>query len=261
MKKLIVANWKMNPASLAEAKRLLHSLNRGLRKKTKAEVVVCPPFVYLPLCLGVYPHTRKAKLFGVGAQDCFWEEKGAFTGEISPAMLRDLRVQYVIVGHSERRQLVGEDDEIVNQKLRAVLKANLRPILCIGETGEERKRGTAFKVLEKEIREGLKKVPKSQIERIVIAYEPIWAIGTKNPCSPDNALTASLFTRKIIGRFLSKKAARNIRILYGGSVDSQNAQDYLNSEWLNGLLVGGTSLRPQEFLKIIDSACDPHKFA
>ncbi len=116
MKKLIVANWKCNPTSLAEAKRLFDSLNRGLRKKTKAEIVVCPPFVYLPLCLGVYPHTKKAKLFGVGAQDCFWEEKGAFTGEISVPMLKDLGVQYVIVGHSERRQLIGEDDEVVKIK-------------------------------------------------------------------------------------------------------------------------------------------------
>lgn len=220
------------------------ALSRGLKDRNKAEVVVCPPLVYLSAL-------KKNLPFKLGAQDCFWEEKGAFTGEVSPVMLRDLKVRYVIVGHSERRLLRGESDEMVSQKLRAVLKAGLSPIFCIGETAEEREKGMAFKLLEKQIRQGLKKVLKSQIEKVVIAYEPIWAIGSGKPCSPDDALTAALFIRKMLGKVFSKKAAKNIRVLYGGSVNPQNAASYLTGNWVQGLLVGGTSLEPREFLEIV----------
>lgn len=245
MKKLIVANWKCNPTSLAEAKRLAGALNRGLRRKTKAEVVVCPPFVYLS------SFKIKDLRFKLGSQDCFWEEKGAFTGEISVQMLEDLKVQYVIVGHSERRQIIEESDEVVNQKLKAVLQAGLTPILCVGETAEERRKDMAFKVLERQIKQGLKGVAKSKIGNIVIAYEPIWAIGSGNPCEPDDALTVALFIRKVISKLSNKKSSRNLRVLYGGSVKAHNAEDCLASEWINGLLVGGASLKPKEFLQII----------
>jgi triosephosphate isomerase len=245
MKPLIVANWKMNPSSWKEAKQLFNSLKRGLRNIKKAEVVVCPPFPYLSII------TNKLSFIKLGAQDCFWQEKGAFTGEVSPLMLKDLGAKYVILGHSERRQIIGETDEQIAKKIVEVLKFNLRPILCVGESAKEREKGETFHILEREIREGLKKVPKSQIEKVVIAYEPIWAIGTGKPCSPDDALTATLFARKIISQIFSKKAARNIRVLYGGSVNSKNAKDYLKEEGINGLLVGGASLKPKEFLKIV----------
>jgi triosephosphate isomerase len=248
MKPLIVANWKMNPTSQKEAKELFDSLKRGLRNIKKTEVVVCPPFVYL---LNLKSKILNLKL---GAQDCFWELGGAFTGEISPSMLKDLGVKYVIIGHSERRKILQETDEMIAKKLKAVLKLKLCPIFCVGETQKEREKGETFKTLEREIKNGLKKIPKSQIEKIVIAYEPIWAIGTKNPCRADDALTCALFIRKVISRISYKKTARKIRILYGGSVDSQNAKDYLKNQQINGLLVGGASLNPKEFLKIVKVA-------
>jgi len=246
MKPLIVANWKMNPLSQKAASQLFNSLKRNLKNIKKAEVVICPPFVYLATS-----DKRQVTGLKLGAQNCFWQEKGAFTGEISPQMLKDLAVNYVILGHSERRQIMGETDEMVNKKIREVLKLNLQPIVCIGETEEERKREETFQILKREIKEGFKGVPKSQMSKVVIAYEPIWAIGTGNPCSADDALTAILFIRKVISQIFSIKAAKKIRILYGGSIDSQNAGDYLGQEGINGLLVGGASLNPKEFLKIV----------
>lgn len=248
MKPLIVANWKCNPTTLKAASQLFNSLKKGLKNARKAEVVVCPPFVYLT------SFKFRISSFRLGAQNCFWEEKGAFTGEVSPKMLKDLGVRYIILGHSERRQIMGETDEMVNRKIKEVLKLNLQPILCVGETERERKTGKTFQVLGREVKEGFKKVPRSQMSRIVIAYEPIWAIGTGNACSSDDALTAILFIRKIVSKIFSTRVAMKIRILYGGSVSSQNARDYLIQEGINGLLVGGTSLKPKEFLKVVKTA-------
>lgn len=201
MKPLIVANWKCNPKTEKGAKLLFNSV-----KKTGA--VICPPFVYLPLL--------KAK----GAQDVFWEEKGAYTGEVSVAMLRDLGCKYVIVGHSERRKYFNETDKIINKKLKAVLKAGLTPILCISKT--------------KEIPSGFNKG--------IIAYEPLWAIGTGKACSIKQAEKMRLSIRKIIGD--------KIRVLYGGSVNSKNAAGYIKQAGFDGLLVGGASLDAKEFVKI-----------
>ena len=244
MKPLIVANWKMNPLSQKAANQLFDSLKRGLRNVRKTEVVICPPFVYLSRL------KIKDLRLKFGAQDCFWQDKGAFTGEVSPQMLKDLGVKYVILGHSERRQVIGETDEMVNKKLKEVLKLKLLPIVCVGETARERKKGETFQVLKREIKEGFKNVPKSQMSKVVIAYEPIWAIGTGNPCSADDALTAILFIRKVIFQIFGMAVAKKIRILYGGSVNSQNAGDYLSQEGISGLLVGGASLKSKEFLKI-----------
>lgn len=246
MKPLIIANWKMNPTTQNQAQQLFDSLKRGLKNVRKTEVVICPPFIYLATS-----DKRQATSLRLGAQDCFWQDKGAFTGEISPQMLKDLGVRYVILGHSERRQVMGETDEMVNKKLREVLKLNLLPIVCVGETAGERKREETFQILKREIKEGFKNVPKSQMSKVVIAYEPIWAIGTNNPCSADDALTAILFIRKVISQIFSMALAKKIRILYGGSANSQNAGDYLGQEGINGLLVGGASLNPKEFLKIV----------
>lgn len=245
MKSLIVANWKMNPTNQKAASQLFDSLKRGLKNIRKAEVVVCPPFVYLT------SFKFQVSSFKLGAQDCFWQDRGAFTGEVSPQMLKDLGVKYVILGHSERRQVMGETDEMVNKKLKETLKLKLLPIVCVGETARERKKGETFQVLKREIGQGFEKVPKSQMSKVVIAYEPIWAIGTGNPCSADDALTAILFIRKVISQIFGMAAARKIRILYGGSVNSQNAGDYLSQEGVNGLLVGGASLKSKEFLKIV----------
>jgi triosephosphate isomerase len=213
MKKIIIGNWKMNPNSLAEAKRLFDAV-----KKTKA--VICPPFVYL----------SKFKYKFLGAQDCFWEQGGAYTGEVSPKMLRDLGVKYVIIGHSERRAL-GETEEIIEKKLRAVLKVGLIPILCVGEKKGE----NARKVINKQLNGNLKGV--------IIAYEPIWAIGTGNFCSAEKA--------NKIREFIKQKIDN--KILYGGSVNSKIAKDYIDVGF-DGLLVGGASLDAKEFIKIVKNA-------
>jgi len=209
MKPLIVANWKCNPTTLEEAKKIFKKANFP-----GAEVVICPPFIYLS--------TLGAK----GAQDCFWEEKGAYTGEISPKMLRDLGVEYVIIGHSERRKYFKETDETINKKMKAVIKAGLKPILCIDKISQ---------------------LPAKKQEGLIIAYEPLFAIGTGKPCSPERA--------KKMRVLIQRKIGKNIKILYGGSVNSQNAKGYIKEAGFSGLLVGGASLKPQEFFDIIKAVC------
>ncbi len=233
MKPLIVANWKMNPVTIKEAEELFNSVKHGVKDVENAETVICPPFIYLPLLKGLT----------LGAQDSYWEEKGAYTGEVSIAMLKEMRCKYVIIGHSERRKYFNETDEIVNRKSKTTLKAGLIPIVCIGETEEEREMDKTEGVLEEEIKQGLDKV---DVSKIVIAYEPIWAIGTGNPCDVEEALRM----KEIIQKMLSK----DIRILYGGSVKANNAEGYLKQAGFNGLLVGGASLKAEEFIKIVNSS-------
>lgn len=251
MKPLIVANWKCNPTTLPEASRLFNSLKKGLKNIKKADIVICPPFVYLSLINNQIINNRLS-FIKLGAQNCFWEEKGAFSGEISPLMLKGLGVRYVILGHSERRQIVKETDEMVNQKLKQALKTGLRPIICLGETKKQKEGGETFKVLERQIREGFKKISKKQIQKVIIAYEPIWAIGSGKPCDVQEAEACILFIRKIIAKLFSKRVATTLPVLYGGSVNSKNAPNYLQSLHINGLLVGSASLNPEEFLKIIN---------
>jgi len=243
MKKIIIANWKMNPNSKAKMLSLSGALSRGL-KGNKAEVVVCAPFVYLPL--------MNSKFFKLGAQDCFWEKKGAFTGQISVEMLKDLGVRYVLCGHSEKRQF-GETDADVHKKVKAVLAAGVSPVLCVGENKEQREKKETFSIIEKQIKEGLKKIPKQQIAKVIIAYEPIWAISPNGPCSPDNAITVILFLRKLIGKITNKQTANNIKILYGGSVNSQDVKDYMVSDFISGVLVGAASLSVLEFIKVVEN--------
>lgn len=248
MKKIIVANWKMNPASLKEAQKMLAGLKTGV-KNNKAEVVVCPPFVYL---------AEAKKVFGasgvkIGSQDCFWENSGAFTGEISPIMLKNIGVKYVILGHSERVMVMGETNEMTAKKVKAVLAIGLTPIVCIGETLEERRQSKTFFIIEKELKESLKNIKKQQVENIVIAYEPLWAISTNQGlvCTPDDALTMALYIKKLVSEIYGKKAKDNVRVLYGGSVGIDNAKNYLENEEIDGLLVGGASLNIKEFLSIV----------
>ena len=244
MKPLIVANWKMNPQSLAEAKKLFNSIKRGTKNVKNAEVVICPPSIYLSSLAGLR----------IGAQNCFWEEAGAFTGEISPLMLKNLKVTYVIVGHSERRKLFNETNKEVNEKIKEALSMNLKPILCVGETKDERSAGEKAQVLRNQIKEGLKKVSRREIKNISIAYEPIWAIGTGKNCSINETMSSVLFIRKIISRLYSRALAENMRILYGGSIKKENASDYIKEARANGLLIGGASLKAEEFIEIIKSA-------
>jgi len=243
-KSLIVANWKMNPATLKESKRLFNSVKEGIKNVKNTEVVICPPFIYLP----VLKSEAKGPSFAIsfGGQSCFWEEKGAFTGEVSPTMLKGLGCQYVILGHSERRKYFQETDEMINKKIKAALKAKLKPILCIGETESEKKSGKTLYILKKQLTSAFKNTPKSLIlnSKFSIAYEPIWAIGTGNFCDPLKAKKILLFLRKTI---------KKNPILYGGSVNSQNARDYIKVSGFQGLLVGGASLDAKEFIKIVKS--------
>jgi triosephosphate isomerase len=244
IQKLIVANWKMNPQSLAEARKLFNSVKSWVKRHSNVlkniGIIICPPFVYLSNIISSNLQHLTSNIY-LGAQDLFWEEKGAFTGEISPKMLKNLSCQYVIVGHSERRKL-GESDEMINKKLKAAIKAKLKPILCIGETEKERKFGKTFQVLKNQLKKALKGTSniKLQTSNLVIAYEPVWAIGTGNPCKPENAKEVLLFLRKIV----------KFPILYGGSVNSKIAKDYIEVGF-DGLLVGGASLDPKEFIEII----------
>jgi len=244
----------MNPQKKQEAKRLFDSVKIGIKKIKKAEVVICPPFVYLPI-LGASAFAKGFGGFRFGSQDCFWEESGAYTGEISALMLKDIGCQYVIIGHSERRRYFGETDETVNKKLKAAIEANLIPIFCIGETQKQRDRGETENVLKKQIEEGIKNVSsfKFQSSRICIAYEPVWAIGTGKACDVEEAQKMGLVIRKIIFGLYGSSIAEDIRILYGGSVNSKNAAGYIREAGFRGLLVGGASLDAEEFSKIIKS--------
>jgi triosephosphate isomerase len=233
MKNLIVANWKMNPTSKKEAEEIFNNIKNGA-ENTKAEVVICPPFVYLSLLGGMT----------IGAQNCFYEESGAFTGEISPVMLKDLGVEYVIIGHSERRKYFGEIDEVINKKINKSLGLGLKIIFCIGETAEEHDSGKKNEVLEKQLKLGLEGI--TDFSNINIAYEPVWAIGTGNNCSVEETKESLNFIRGFL--------PENTRVLYGGSVKSENSGAYMKEAGADGLLVGGASLNAQEFVKIIKSA-------
>jgi len=238
-KNLIVANWKMNPASKEEANNLFVRTKEGV-KNANAEVVVCPPFVYLEDLNGMT----------LGAQNVFYQEKGAFTGEVSPAMLKNLGVEYVIIGHSERRA-EGETDEVVNKKIKMSLQDGLKVIFCIGETQEQHDAGEKNNVLEHQINEGLKDLLVTDYQlQINIAYEPVWAIGTGNNCGTEDAKKMKEFIGKVLGENVLEK----VRILYGGSVKSENSGAYIKEAGYNGLLVGGASLDPEEFIKIVRSA-------
>ncbi len=236
MPKLIIGNWKMNPKSSKEAKALLDSVKKGIRGKD-LEIVVCPPFVYFSLLNGLT----------LGGQNCHWENAGAFTGEVSAPMLADAGAKYVILGHSERRRFMGETNNVINQKIKAALKAKLKPILCVGENeGEE-----MGSILEEQLEACLAGLNAGQMKDLVIAYEPAWAIGTGNNCQPDNAHSAALFIKKILTKLYSRFLADKTPILYGGSVTAENAADYLKVAGMNGLLVGGASLEAENFLGII----------
>jgi len=251
-KPLVIANWKMNPTSLKEVEHLLNSLKPEIEKVQGTETVICPPFIYLKDLL-----TNSSDKFIFGAQDCFWEQKGAFTGEISPSMLKELGCQYVIVGHSERRKYFQETDEIVSRKLKAVLKARLKPVLCIGEEARDSfdSSGKPLNEMSLEVGQQLEKdlsgIPSVRIGEIIVAYEPVWAIGTGVPCQPDDAMKAALFIKKILNKLYSRSVAEKTRIIYGGSVTSQNANDYVKGARMDGLLVGGASLNASEFARIV----------
>lgn len=252
-KLLIIGNWKCNPTTKREAERLFLQIKRGTREVKNIEVVISPPFVYLS-CLKEKLRKLKKSNLKFGAQDCFWERKGAFTGGISPLMLRDLGVEYVILGHSERRKYFKETDEIILKKIKSALRNRLSPILCIGETEKERKEGKTNEVLKTQLKNTLQKLFKPKISlpsSFAVAYEPVWAIGTGNFCPPELAMKALMFIKKEIIKVFPREISQAVRILYGGSVDSKNAIEYIKVGF-SGFIVGGASLKAPEFIKIIE---------
>jgi len=244
MKPLIIANWKMSPTTLEGAKLLFEAVKKEVKNIKKVEIVICPPFPYLPILNNGSPTSITTSIIRLGGQDCFWEEKGAFTGEVSPKMLKDLGCKYVIIGHSERRRYFEETDEMINKKIKAALKVGLRPILCIEKISQIRKHQRSVKMNEvHRLKKGIKGIIKKDLKKIILAYEPLFAIGTGKPCSIEKAKKMRL----LILRNLNK----NLPVLYGGSVNSQNARDYIEKAKFQGLLVGGTSLNAQEFIKLV----------
>lgn len=212
------------------------------------EVVVCPPFTALRSVQTVIDADRLQ--FGLGAQNCHWQEKGAFTGEVSPLMLAKLDVSYVVVGHSERRHIFGETDEQVAKKVRAVIDHGMRPILCVGETLEQREAGSTSEVVVSQLDAGTGKVSQNEADKLVIAYEPVWAIGTGKNALPEDANSVAVLVRERLAERFGQ-ASERIRILYGGSVKAGNVASFVAQPHVDGALVGGASLDPEEFARIV----------
>jgi triosephosphate isomerase len=246
-KKIIAANWKMNMTQ-GESEAFLTTFLREIGDFDGVEIVIVPPFTAIPKVSELLSQTQVIK---VGAQNMHWERNGAFTGEISPAMLRELFVRYVVLGHSERRAMFGETDEIVNRKVRAAHVEQLRPILCIGETLAQREKGQVEKVLATQLRGSLAEVEAKELLETVIAYEPVWAIGTGKTATSVEAQEAHAFIRQTLGEMSDDATAEKVRIQYGGSVKPDNARELLAQPDIDGALVGGASLDPRSFAQIV----------
>ena len=249
-KKLVVGNWKTNPQTLKEAKDLTSLVRRGVKGLGNTQVVLCPPFLYTASLLG------KKSNVSLGAQDAFYESHGPYTGEVSSTQLSALGVDFCIVGHSERRLYFNEDLDIVRDKVAAAVRNGIMPILCVGETDHERKDGETRQVLHDQLTTALANLTASDVEDIVIAYEPVWAISTFGGvlAKPDDVAKDMAFIRKQIADLYGKRAASRVRILYGGSVDDQIVRGYLEIEDCDGVLVGGASLNYHKFSGIVGAA-------
>jgi triosephosphate isomerase len=245
-KKFIAGNWKMNTRSI-DGELLAAGIVKGLGGDTRVTVAVCPPFPFLARVGQAVKGTPVA----LGAQNCYPKDDGAFTGEVSPAMLVDIGCQYVIVGHSERRQIFKETDAFINAKVHAALAAKLKVILCIGETLDDRKANQTETVLDTQLTGSLAKIGAEQLANITIAYEPVWAIGTGVNATPQQAQESHAFVRKRIGQLCGDAAAQAVIIQYGGSAKPENVQSLLWQPDVDGALVGGASLKLDDFLAII----------
>ena len=246
---LIVGNWKMH-GSRVEARDLARAVRDGLRRPKGVEVAVCPPFTALQV-VGEVLHGSPIAL---GAQTCHWEERGAFTGEIAPPMLVDLGCRMVLIGHSERRHLFRETDEEIGRKVRACLAHGLAPMLCVGETAEERRQGLTFTVVEGQLRAGWSGLTPDEIARCLVAYEPVWAIGTGVNATPAQAAEVHGYLRGLVSELGSKELAQSTRILYGGSAKPDNAEELTTAPDIDGLLVGGASLVATSFVAIVKTS-------
>jgi triosephosphate isomerase len=241
----MAGNWKMNK-TIAEAISVVKALKSSIADVKDVDVLICPTFT----ALHALNDEVKGSNINIGAQNLFWELKGAFTGEISPSMVKDTGCSYVLIGHSERRQYFGETDDTVNKKTKATLAVGLIPIVCVGETLKEREENVTFKVIEKQIKEGLSGLTAEQSSIIVMAYEPVWAIGTGKTATPNQAQEVHAFARKIYGQIYGD-ASQKIRILYGGSVNPTNVSELMKQPDIDGGLVGGASLEAESFTKLV----------
>ncbi|NJD23120.1 MAG: triose-phosphate isomerase [Melioribacter sp.] len=249
-KKVIAGNWKMNN-DLRGTVSLISDLKKELNgKNVEAEVIICPPFTSLETASTLL----KDSVIKLGAQNMYFEESGAFTGEVSGAMLNSVGCKYVILGHSERRTIFAESDQVINKKIKSAIRFGLKPIFCIGETLEEREKGITFKVVETQIQNGLKDLSENDLSNLIIAYEPVWAIGTGRNATPQQAQEVHQFIRGLISKLYSSNFARQLVIQYGGSVKADNAKELLSQPDIDGALVGGACLKADSFIKIIEAA-------
>jgi len=246
-KKILAANWKMNLTNI-EAESYVEAFLNEIGEVNDVEIVIIPSFTSIPTLVQA---SGKAPFIRLGAQNMHWEKDGAFTGEISATMLRALFVKYVVIGHSERRALFGETDEMVQKKVHTALEAGLRPIMCVGETLAERDAGSVQKVLRRQVEEGLKGVIADRLTEIVIAYEPVWAIGTGRTATPAQAEEVHAFLRSLLVELFDQAAAGRMRIQYGGSVKPENAEELMREPNIDGALVGGASLDAHSFARIV----------
>ena len=245
-KPIIAGNWKLNK-TIAESRELATQLAKELDTIADREIVIAPVYT----ALSTVAEAIKDSPIQLAAQNCYPETSGAFTGEISPEFLQDAGCQYVIIGHSERRQLMGEKDDFINQKLLKALDVDLKTILCIGETLQEREDEQMLEVLNRQIRGGLAKLTAAQMATVVIAYEPIWAIGTGQTATAEQAETAHAFIRGVLQQLFNPVVAAQTRILYGGSVKPDNVDELMAQENIDGALVGGASLKAEDFIRIV----------
>ena len=244
-KPLVAGNWKMNK-TLAEAASLAREIRQGYRETMAAEVVLAPPFT----ALTTVAQEIRGSAIRLAGQDMFWEKQGAFTGAISPTMLIDAGCRLVIIGHSERRQYFGETDLTVNRKIKAALEADLTPIVCIGETLAQREADETMTVITSQVIEGLAGFSAQETSRLIMAYEPVWAIGTGRTATPEQAQEVHAFIRRLLVDRAGAEVADGIRILYGGSVTADNIRELAQAPDIDGALVGGASLKADSFLKI-----------
>jgi len=246
-KPIIAGNWKMNKL-ISEAVELAREIKNRIGSVANKEIVLCPPFTALSSVKEVLEESS----IKLGAQNMHWEVQGAYTGEVSPMMLKDVGCTYVILGHSERRQYFGETNSIVKKKVRIAFSTGLVPIVCVGETLQEREKGETLRVLEEQVKIGLSELTTEEGKGLVVAYEPVWAIGTGKTATPDQAEEGQRFIRKLLGQIFGGESAQAIRILYGGSITPDNISALMSCENVDGGLVGGASLNVESFVKIVN---------
>lgn len=248
-KRLIAGNWKMYK-TVAEAVALVNSIKGGVQKFDNTDVVVCPPFTALDAVSKEVSGTK----VGLGAQNMYVETEGAFTGEVSPMMLKDIGCRYVIIGHSERRAYFHETDASVNQKLLVAHKFNLIPIVCLGETLKEREEARTEEVIARQFKGAFQQIANKEMSKTIIAYEPVWAIGTGKTATPKQAEEVHRFIRRLLSQSFAKEVSDHVRILYGGSVKPDNIAELIKERNIDGALVGGASLKAEFFIQIVEAA-------